>query len=71
MLTAADPDTGAGAEIDGIDIEGVPPVPPDTDGAARVLCADSSVTLRLFQGLIAINTGLVRLKREHGPYASK
>ncbi len=32
MLTAADPDTGA--EIDEIDIEGVPPVPPDTDGAA-------------------------------------
>ena len=34
MLTATDPDTGAGTEIDGTEILGTPEIPPDACGAA-------------------------------------
>jgi hypothetical protein len=34
MLTATDPDTGAGTEIDGTEILGTPEVPRDACGAA-------------------------------------
>jgi hypothetical protein len=34
MLTATDPETGAGTEIDGTEILGTPEVPPDACGAA-------------------------------------
>ena len=34
MLTPADPDSGAGTEIDGTEMPGIPAIPPETDGAA-------------------------------------